>query len=226
MLPPPTVADLFRRVPEGWSVMTFAGRRYGVTRTRHAGGLSAKLYAEELGGTDVVSANLYGENGFRPCEMPAAKVLAFLAGATRADTGGTDHPRETSVPLPPELLDLLRRASPCYLATLMPDGSPQMTQTWVDTDGTNVVINTVVGFQKDRNVARDPRVALNVSDPDNPSRYFEVRGRVTHRTTEGGTEHIEALAQRYLGGPYPWYGGRDQQRLILTISAETVHGTG
>jgi PPOX class probable F420-dependent enzyme len=128
--------------------------------------------------------------------------------------------------LPEELVALLRQPSPCYLATLMPDGSPQMTETWVDTDGEHVLINTVQGFQKDRNVSRDPRVALNISESGNASRYFEVRGRVTASTTEGGAEHIEALAQRYLGGPYPWYGGRDQTRLILTITADRVRAMG
>jgi PPOX class probable F420-dependent enzyme len=128
--------------------------------------------------------------------------------------------------LPDDLIALLRRPSHCYIATLMPDGSPQMTQTWVDTDGEHVVINTVEGFQKDKNVRRDARVAINVSDPDNPSRYYEIRGRVTHTTTDGGTEHIEALAQRYLGAPYPWYGGRDQTRLILTITADKVRSMG
>ena len=77
--------------------------------------------------------------------------------------------------LPTDLLDLLRRPSPCFLATLMPDGSPQMTQTWVDTDGTHVLVNTVDGHQKVRNVRRDPRVAVNVADPEDPSRYFEVQ---------------------------------------------------
>jgi hypothetical protein len=89
-----------------------------------------------------------------------------------------------------------------------------------------VLINTVQGFQKDRNVARDPRVALNISDASNPSRYYEVRGRVTASTTEGGAEHIETLARRYLGGPYPWYGGRDQVRIILTITADKIHNVG
>jgi PPOX class probable F420-dependent enzyme len=106
----------------------------------------------------------------------------------------------------------------------MPDGSPQLTQTWVDTDGEHVVINTVQGFQKLRNMERDPRVAVNVSDPANPSRYFEIRGRVISTTTEGGAEHIEALAQRYLGGPYPWYGGRDQTRVVVTIAADRIRG--
>jgi PPOX class probable F420-dependent enzyme len=127
------------------------------------------------------------------------------------------------VDLPPPLLDLLRRPSPCFLATLMPDGSPQMTQTWVDTDGRNVVVNTVAGFQKVRNMERDPRVALNIADPENPSRYYEVRGRVVGMTTEGGAESIEQLAQKYLGGPYPWFGGRDQVRVVVTIEAERIH---
>ncbi|RBY77423.1 PPOX class F420-dependent oxidoreductase [Blastococcus sp. TF02-09] len=124
--------------------------------------------------------------------------------------------------LPADLADLLRRPSPCFLATLMPDGSPQMTQTWVDTDGRDVLINTVRGHQKVRNVERDPRVALNVADPDDPSRYVEVRGRVTEVTEDGAREHIEALSRRYTGGPYPWFGGRDQVRLLLRISPEKV----
>ncbi|MGZ4539274.1 MAG: TIGR03618 family F420-dependent PPOX class oxidoreductase [Blastococcus sp.] len=128
--------------------------------------------------------------------------------------------------LPDELVALLRAPSTCYVATTMPDGSPQMTQTWADTDGRNVLINTVQGYQKLRNIDRDPPVAVSVSDPTEPSRYFAVRGRVVDVTTEGGAEHIEALAQRYLGGPYPWYGGRDQVRVIVTIAADRIHAMG
>ena len=128
--------------------------------------------------------------------------------------------------LPDELVALLRAPSTCYVATTMPDGSPQMTQTWADTDGRNVLINTVQGFQKLRNIDRDPRVAVSVSDPTAPSRYFAVRGHVVDVTTEGGAEHIEALAQRYLGGPYPWFGGRDQIRVIVTIAADRIHSMG
>lgn len=120
------------------------------------------------------------------------------------------------------LLELLRGQAWCYLATTMPDGSPQLTQTWVDTDGTDVLINTVQGFQKVRNIERDPRVALTVADPDSPNRYFQIRGTVSGVTADGGREHIEALAQRYLGGPYPWWGGRNQVRLIMTIRPERV----
>jgi len=130
------------------------------------------------------------------------------------------------VDLPESLIALLRQPSPCFLATTMPDGSPQLTQTWVDTDGQHLVINTVQGHQKARNIDRDPRVAVNIADRSNPARYYAVRGRVVNATTDGGAEHIEALAQRYLGGPYPWYGGRDQVRLILTIRADKVHAMG
>jgi PPOX class probable F420-dependent enzyme len=130
------------------------------------------------------------------------------------------------VDLPADLVVLLHQPSTCYLATVMPDGSPHLTQTWVDTDGSHILINSVEGFQKIRNIARDPRVAVTVSDPDNPSRYFSVRGRVLDVTRDGATEHIEKLSQRYLGRPYPWFGGRDQVRLLLTIEPGRISRTG
>ncbi|GAA1286828.1 PPOX class F420-dependent enzyme [Planotetraspora silvatica] len=123
-----------------------------------------------------------------------------------------------------ELLELLRRPSLCYLATSMADGSPQLTQTWVDTDGEHVLINSVQTHVKTRNIERDPRVALTVSDPGDPTRYVQVRGRVLEVTTDGAAEHIDALAKKYLGTPYPWYGGRDQVRVIFVIEPERVVG--
>ena len=125
-----------------------------------------------------------------------------------------------------DLLGLLNRPSTCFVATTMVDGSPQLTQTWVDTDGERVLINSVRGFLKVRNIERDPRVAVAVSDPDEPRRYLQVRGRVVDVTTEGAADHIEKLSQKYLGGPYPWFGGRDQVRVIITIEPEKVSGMG
>ncbi len=125
-----------------------------------------------------------------------------------------------------DLLELLRRPSACYIATTMANGSPQLTQTWVDTDGERVLINSVQGFLKVRNIERDPRVAVAVSDPDNPRRYFQVRGRVVDVTTDGGAEHIEELSQKYLGTPYPWFGGRDQVRVVIAIEPEKISGMG
>jgi PPOX class probable F420-dependent enzyme len=130
------------------------------------------------------------------------------------------------VKLTDDLLALLRQPSNCYLATTMADGSPQLTQTWVDTDGEHVIINSVQTHVKTRNIARDPRVAVALAAPDNPSRFFQVRGRVVSVTTDGAVDHIEMLAQKYLGKPYPWFGGRDQVRVIITIAPEHVSGMG
>src|ERR1039458_10719339 len=94
------------------------------------------------------------------------------------------------MPLPEGLLELLRRPSPSFIATLMPDGSPQLTQTWVTTDGEHIVINTPDWTQKTKNVARDARVAVNVVDPDETRRYFAVRGRVSSAATEIGRAHV------------------------------------
>jgi PPOX class probable F420-dependent enzyme len=126
------------------------------------------------------------------------------------------------ITLPDGLLELLRKPSPCFIATTNPDGAPQLTQTWVGTDGEHIVINTVEGYRKTKNVERDPRVAVIVANPDNVSDYYSVSGRVVERTAKGGTESIEELAQKYLGGPYPWFGGREQVRVVLTIEVEKI----
>lgn len=128
--------------------------------------------------------------------------------------------------LPDDVVALLRQPSTCYLATIMADGSPQVTQTWVDTDGEHVVINTVEGYLKLRNIARDPRVTVVVDDPEDRFRYKQIKGRVVATTTEGGAEHIEMLSQKYTGQPYAWYGGRGQVRVILTIEADKISGQG
>ena len=125
-------------------------------------------------------------------------------------------------PLPAGLLDLLRKPSPCFVATLMPNGSPQLTQTWVTTDGENVVINVVEGHQKAKNLARDARVAVNIVDPDNVFRYYAVRGRVANMTTEGGQESIDEISHKYLGIPYPNFTGQPETRVLITIVADFV----
>ena len=72
--------------------------------------------------------------------------------------------------------------------------------------------------------ARESAVA--VSDPARPSRYVTARGRVTATRTDGAAEHIEALSHKYLGGPYPWYGGRDQTRTTVTIAIDKLNAMG
>ena len=126
--------------------------------------------------------------------------------------------------LPDGLLDLLRRPSPCFVATLMPDGSPQLTETWVTTDGQHVVLNIVDGMQKARNLARDARVAVNVVDPGDVYRYYAVRGRVIDMTTEGGRESIDEISHKYLGIPYPNFSGNpNETRVLITIEPTRSH---
>jgi PPOX class probable F420-dependent enzyme len=127
------------------------------------------------------------------------------------------------VTLPDDVADLLRAPSPCFVATTFADGRPQVTETWVDTDGDHVLINTVEGSAKLAHFRRDPRIAVAVADREEPSRYVELRGRVVGTTTDGAVDHIEALAQRYTGQPYQWYGGRDQIRVLLTIEVDHIH---
>ncbi len=124
--------------------------------------------------------------------------------------------------LPDNLVTLLRTPALCFVSTLMPSGSPQLTEVWVDTDGEHVLINSVQGHQKVRNVERDPRVAIAITDPENPRAYFQVRGRVIELTTDGAREHVDELSHKYTGAPYSWYGGRDQVRVLLRIEADHI----
>src|SRR5438445_12486439 len=97
----------------------------------------------------------------------------------------------------PGFKKLLSEPAFAEIAILMPDGSPQITQVWVDTDGEHVLVNTSENRQKTRNVQRDPRVAVNVVDPDNAWRLASVRGKVVDITTDGADDLIDRLAQKY-----------------------------
>ena len=81
----------------------------------------------------------------------------------------------------------------------MRDGSPQVTPVWVDYDGKYVRFNSALGRVKDKNIRRDPRVALSIVDPENPYRHLDIRGRVVEISREGADEHINRLSKKYLG---------------------------
>ena len=108
--------------------------------------------------------------------------------------------------IPDAFLDLLTsKVSFANLATVQPDGSPQVTPVWFDYADGKLRVNTARGRVKDRNMERDPRVALAISDPQNPYRHLQIRGRITRRTEEGADAHIDALAKKYLGkDSYPF----------------------
>jgi anthraniloyl-CoA monooxygenase len=119
---------------------------------------------------------------------------AFIA---RYDRWRQAHPPRG--PLPEEFLDLFAKPTYAHLATLMPDGTPQVTSVWVDFDGAHILVNSAKGRQKDRNMAERPEVAIEIPDPEDPNRYLAVRGRVVEITEEGADEHLDRLARRYLG---------------------------
>ncbi len=100
--------------------------------------------------------------------------------------------------VPDKFRDLFAKRALASLATLMPDGRPQVTPVWCDFDGTHVLVNSAKGRVKDRNMRRDPRVALFILDPDNPYRYLGVSGRVVEVTEEGADQHIDKMAKKYL----------------------------
>jgi PPOX class probable F420-dependent enzyme len=122
--------------------------------------------------------------------------------------------------IPQSHVDLLTKKAFAHLVTLLPDGKPQSTPVWVDYDGKHVLINTAVGRLKDKNMQRDPRIAFSVTDPENPYRYLEVRGRVVERTKAGAEQHIDAMAKRYLGqDKYP-FRKAGEERVIYKVQPE------
>ena len=124
--------------------------------------------------------------------------------------------------IPEVYRDLFSKPAFAHLVTLMSDGSPQVTPVWVDLDGNTVVINSAKGRLKDRNMRRDPRVALAISDPANPYRYIQVRGRISDITEEGADAHIDKMAKKYLGkDSYP-FRQPGEVRVIYKVTPEQV----
>ena len=120
---------------------------------------------------------------------------------------------------------LLKGKNFAYVSTLMKDGSPQVTPTWIDIekDGKSISINTAEGRIKHKNVSRDPMVAISVADQSNPYKMVSIRGKVIEQITEGADEHTDALAKRYLGmDKYP-YRSANEKRVMLKIKPEKVY---
>ena len=122
--------------------------------------------------------------------------------------------------------DIFDKKTFCCVATGGQDGVPQVTPVWCEFDGTHIVFNTARGRVKDKNPAKNPRVAVTASDPDNPYRYVQVRGRVAEITEHGADAHIYRMAKKYLGQDR--YPGRKpgEVRMIVKILLERVQGMG
>ena len=110
-----------------------------------------------------------------------------------------------------------------FMSTLMKDGSPQATPTWIDIENRKtLLINTAEGRQKQKNISRDPRVAISIIEHNNPYHMVMIRGRVVEQTNTGADEHIDKLAKKYLGlEKYPMRSS-EEKRIILKIKPEKV----
>jgi PPOX class probable F420-dependent enzyme len=128
--------------------------------------------------------------------------------------------------LPDHVRQFIEEPNFASLATVMPDGSPQVTPMWLDTDGDYLYINTAEGRQKPRNFQHDKRVALAIIDRANPYRHATVRGRVVDVTQEGADAHIDKLAKKYLGeDKYP-FRQPGEQRVLVKIEPTHVNHSG
>jgi PPOX class probable F420-dependent enzyme len=129
--------------------------------------------------------------------------------------------------IPDKYMDLLTdKVAFAELATLMPDGSPQVTPLWFDYKDGVVRFNTAEGRRKVRNLQTNPRLAMVIVDPTNPYRYLQIRGRVARSTKDGADEHIDALAKRYLNvDKYP-FRQPGEVRVIYEVAIDSCQGNG
>ena len=131
-----------------------------------------------------------------------------------------------AVTIPESYRDLFTKRAFAHLGTVMADGSPQVTPVWCDLDGGFIRINTAKGRVKDKNMRRNRKVALTVTDPDNSYRYLAVRGEVAEITEQGADAHIDLLAKKYLGkDKYP-FRQPGEVRVIFKVRPEKVSTMG
>ena len=128
--------------------------------------------------------------------------------------------------IPEKYQDLLNKKAFAQLATIMPDGTPQVSPVWFEYDGNNILINSAKGRVKDKNMRRDPRVGLDIQDPDNPYRHLSIRGRVVQITEDGADAHIDKLTKKYINQDRYPYRGPGEVRVIYKIQPEGAHTMG
>jgi len=129
--------------------------------------------------------------------------------------------------IPDSFLDLLtQKKAFASLATIMPDGSPQVTPVWFDYEGGAIRVNTAKGRVKARNMTEGAPVALSIMDPDNAYRYLQIRGRVRRVIEPGADRHIDSLARKYLGKDRYPFARPGEVRVIYEIEPRAVNAMG
>ena len=122
----------------------------------------------------------------------------------------------------PEVAKLLEGQNLAFVATLMKDGSPQITPTWIDLVDDVIIVNTAEGRVKQKNVSRDPRVGISIVDQNNPYHMVTIRGKVMEQTTIDADKHIDKMAKKYLGvDKYPFV-AQGEKRILLKIAPQKI----
>lgn len=125
--------------------------------------------------------------------------------------------------IPSGFRDLFQKRAYASLGTLRPDGSPQVTPVWCDVEGDCVLINTAKDRHQDKNIRHDARVGVIITDPENPYRYLEIRGRAVEVTGRDVVAHLDAMAKKYLGiESYIWK-QPGEIRVLYRIEAERIN---
>jgi len=123
--------------------------------------------------------------------------------------------------LPQNVLKLIEDKNFAHLATLLHDGAPHVAPVWVDHDGNTILVNTAIGRVKQKNILKDPRVALSIAEQNNPYNRVEIRGRVISQTRDGADAHIDKLANKYTGTKTYQKSSPNEKRIIIKI--EPLH---
>jgi PPOX class probable F420-dependent enzyme len=123
-----------------------------------------------------------------------------------------------------DLQRLFQGRNLAFLSTLSKDGSPHITPVWADIEDDLILVNTFETSAKNKNVTRDPRIAISVVENNNPYNMVSIKGRVIDQTTQGADEHLKRLAKRYLGIGKYYYRKPNHKRIILKIKPEKVMG--
>jgi PPOX class probable F420-dependent enzyme len=128
------------------------------------------------------------------------------------------------ITIPQTYLDLLKDETRAlaFLGTIMQDGSPQVTPLWFNMKENQIWINSAKGGIKDKNMRRQPHVALAIPDPKNPYRYVQIRGKVVEYREETANDHLDELSMKYTGKPY--FETSSQTRVIFIIEPSSISG--
>lgn len=123
------------------------------------------------------------------------------------------------------LSNLFKGRNLAFVSTISSDGSPHITPVWSDIDDeNNILINTAENSVKNRNIEKDPRIAISIVEQYNPYNMISIKGKVIEKTFINADEHLRKLAMKYLGFGKYYYRKPKNKRIILKVKPEKIIG--